>query len=154
MQSTTLRAVLFAVVCGLAVACGGDVLRDVREYTYPPDFQYLTEKEVQSTMGSLSAEINSLERVMQQPGGPQPADRRYVIDILTRIRTLSVELDSRAYSNHPKLREHGPRLQRDVSRALALAKEDPPNYNSAEQLADACSYCHAQRHDLETRPLP
>lgn len=145
IQIPGLLACLLLVACAV-VACAGDTLERVRSATYPPDFDYITKREIYSTMGALAADVDALDQIMWQPDGPALSDQEHVVEILSRMRTLARQLKPREHSNHPRIDQHAPELQHDIERALAAAKLAPPNYYYAGVVSGACTYCHAPRH--------
>jgi hypothetical protein len=131
----------------LCTACTAS-LESVRTFTYPPDFHYITAQQIHTTMGALATEVDALDQIMWQPNGPLPEDQARVVAILSQMQTLAHELMRREHSNHPRIDEHAPELQRDIQRALAASKMQPPNYYYAGVVSAACTYCHAPRHRL------
>lgn len=129
------------------LGCEGDALRRVRTVTYPPDFHYISEQEIRTTMGSLAIEVVALDEIMRQRGGPLPEDRDEVVAILTRMRGLAAQLKKGTKSNHPRIDRDAPRLKEDIDRALAAARTTTrPNYYDAGLVVGACTYCHVPRH--------
>jgi len=139
---------LLVVACG---ACSGEPLERVRDYTYPPDLHYITKQQIRTTMGALAAQVDALDEIMWQPGGPTGKDQARVVEILSQMRTLARELDPRAHSSHPRIEAHGARLRHDIERALAAARRAPPNYYYAGTVSGACTYCHEPRHRSQPR---
>ncbi len=140
--------VLLVLVAGAAISCQ-DTLRRLRTVTYPPDFHYLTEDEIRTTMGQLAVEIVALEEIMNQEGGPGEEDREAVVATLRRMQGLAAKLGDGTSTNHPRLDRGAPILQQDIERALAASKlTSPPNYYHAGRVVGACSTCHAPRHEV------
>ena len=140
MAAMRFPASLLAAIPILVVACA-DAPERVRRVTYPPDFRYFAEGEVEGLMQQLAAEVVALEQQMRGES-PEP-DPQAVVAILTRMRALTAELNRGALSNHPRIEAMGPRLRNDVERALGAARAQPPNYYFAGEVAGACRYCHA-----------
>ena len=136
----------FVALAVIILGCAGEPLERVRAATYPPDFHYITKQEIRTTMGALASEVYGLDSIMRQPGGPRLEDREIVIEILSRMQTLSRQLKRRERSNHPRIREHAPHLQRDIERALLSARREPPYYYHAGLVSGSCNYCHSPRH--------
>ena len=144
--ATTPRLAATLFLAASAIACQGDGLGQLRSVTYPPDFHYITRQEIQTTMGSLAVEVDELETLMWQEGGPLPENQGEVVAILTRMQQLASDLKRRAHSNHPRIDRDGPRLRQDIERALAAARIRPPNYYQAGLVSGACTSCHEPRH--------
>jgi hypothetical protein len=163
-------AVAVLVACVGLAACrgdggdGGGGLQRVREVTYPPDFHYITQREIRTTMDRLAVEIATLEAIMEKPGGPRPEDRQAVIESLERMEDLAAQLDQGDRSNHPRIEAEAPQLRADVRRALLAARTGSPNYYDTGRVVGACMYCHApaeapNRHEMDRRvvepePIP
>jgi hypothetical protein len=130
----------------VSTACGGDTMKRVREATYPPSFHYITESEIRTQMGSLAVEVAALDAIMWRPEGPGAGDQAKIVEILKRMRVLTRDLKKGARSNHPRIDRVGPRLQRDIERALEGARGASPNYYYAGLVSGACTYCHEPRH--------
>lgn len=143
------RALLAAcLLAAPGTGCAPESLERIRTVTYPPDFHYITKQQVRTTMGALASEVDALDQIMWRPKGPSPADQDQVVAILSQMRTLARQLKPREHSNHARIDEHAPELQRDIERALAAAKMKPPNYYYAGTVSGACTHCHAPRHRL------
>ncbi len=137
---------VFVVLMMVGLGCGGGPLKRVRAATYAPDFHYITKQEIRTTMGTLAAQLDTLDRIMWQVGGPRPEDRTEINEILSRMQVLATQLKRREQSNHPRIHAHASRLQRDIERALVSMGKEPPNYYFAGVISGACSYCHAPGH--------
>ncbi|MCA9510063.1 MAG: hypothetical protein R3E88_14965 [Myxococcota bacterium] len=142
-----LAASALAGVAAFAVAsCTGADLAQVRDFTYPPDFDYLTREELTTTMGALAREVDSLDRVMwAQTASPAEA-RDDVVAILERMHELASRLGEGGESNRPRVHHEAPRLIGDIERALAAVQKEPPDYFWAGRVSGSCTYCHEPRH--------
>ncbi len=114
--------------------------------TYPPDFRYITESQIRSTMGQLAAQIYALESLMAESETPLARDQRKITEILEAMQTSARELTRGKDTHHPDLNRYAPLLERRVDRALFGARLNPPNYFFAGAVSGACEYCHAPRH--------
>ena len=140
-----MKIIAFWVLLGLG-ACA-DAPERIRQHTYPQDFRYYQEGEIEGVMHQLAIELSALDEIMRKE--PRTAgDQAEIVAILTRMRGFSRELTRVPHSNHPRIDRYAPVLQRDLERALHDARRDPPNYYFAGEVAGSCSYCHVPRHDL------
>jgi hypothetical protein len=130
---------LGALIAGGGTSCN---LRQLRSFTYPPDFQYITREEIQTTMGGLAAQIVALDAVMGQEAGPGPGDQTRVVEILETMKGLAAELKRGRRSSHPRIDSAAPLLQEAIDRALSAARSTPPNYYFAGEVSGSCTYCH------------
>jgi hypothetical protein len=112
--------------------------------TYPPDFHYITQQEVRTTMGSLAVEIATLDALLGSEAVANSENRDAVIASLTRMRSLAGQLKKGARSNHPRIGANAPRLREDIESALDGARRLPvPDYYDAGRVVGSCNYCHA-----------
>jgi hypothetical protein len=145
MERTNLA--LLSLVLVLA-SCGDGGMQRLRTAQYPPDFHYITGKEIRTKMGELAVQVVALDAMLSRDGGARPADRDTVLEILTTMRTLAGQLvRGGAHSSHPRLDRDAPRLRADIDRAIAeLRMSEPPSYYQAGRVVGSCTYCHATRH--------
>lgn len=137
----------WGVVAGALVAagCAGETLGErVRSATYPPDFEYVTKKDVDSSMAKLAVDVQELNRLLRGQATALDATRKAeIVAVLERIQANSSALDSPSQrSNHPLIDSNLRMFREDVERALLSAKDDPPNYFLAGSVAGSCMYCH------------
>ncbi len=102
-------------------------------------------------MGSLAAQVRTLQALMAREGGIGAEDQDQVIAILTQMRSLAGQLKKAQDTQHPQVNRFAPQLQLNLDRALFGARRDPPNYAFAGTVAGSCEYCHAAR---EIEPPP
>jgi hypothetical protein len=134
------RSVLL-FVAALMVACESG--RHVREYTYPPSFEYIDESRLDSAMWMLAREVGRLEQTLRRPAGDPAAQQREVAEILLRMDEAAAGISTPGrVTQHPLLNRHLPRFREQLQRARADAGRTPPNYFTAATLAGSCSACH------------
>ena len=127
----------------LLPGCQRGELERVRSVTYPPDFHYISQQEIHTTMGQLAAEVSVLEAVMEKEGGPQPEDRATVVAALERMDRLAAELAKGTRSNHPRIGADAPRLRETIDRALVSARTGSSSYYDVGRVVGGCMYCHS-----------
>lgn len=141
--TATAVVVLVAGVSGCA-----DVGRTVRKVTYPPDFRYIPNKQVDSAMWQMAAAVRELDATLRNEALGEPAKQQRVLALLDRMQATSDRLDSGARdTNHPLLDHKVPRLSADIQAARIAASDTPPRYVLAGSVSGACIYCH-------TAPIP
>ena len=138
------RSVSVSILACVCAACLQS--QDVRRVTYPPDFRYVTEGEIRSTMGQLAVQMRALESLMMQSETPLPSDHQRVTEILTTMQALARDLTRGQDTHHPDLNRYAPVLEQRIDRALFAVRRTPPNYFFAGTISGACEYCHAPRH--------
>jgi hypothetical protein len=139
-----LALLAFAVFVGYA-ACGKTLPELLRSHTYPPDFRYVSEENLRSSMWLLGRETVELRSVLAD-ASLSDATRRTRAELLLggmeeTIQKLGVD---HAPSNHPELQEGLQALLTDVRVAREGVNHDPPNYFMAGSISGACLYCHGR----------
>ena len=139
----TLR-IYFSLLLALstqALACAG-FGPWLRQYTYPPDFRYITPEELHSTMWQLAYHSRELHRLMSLSSTPQ----LYRSDILEQLRGMeraAEKLDQSGWpTNHPLVDMNLANFRRDIRTAREAVEREPPNFLLAGPLTGACVYCH------------
>ena len=137
----------FGFVAGLLVgstltACAGFPAW-LRQYTYPPDFKYITQEQLRSTMWQLAQEVRELQVLMREPTATNERQRQEIVEHLTTMGDTASRLNTTGRSsNHPVIDHNLDALRRDITLARAAAEKDPPNYFLVGSVIDACVYCH------------
>jgi hypothetical protein len=128
---------LAALALSLVMGCA----KEIRRFTYPPEFQYLEGRELQSAMGRMIRAVRLLDEHLR--AGPQ-AER--VAELLAEIEENGRRLGSRHRpSNHPMIGEHIDLFLADVAAARRAAQAQPPSYFFAGSIVGSCRYCHTGR---------
>jgi len=138
---TWLLVGLTAVVLG----CRGSASR-IRDYTYPPDFRYIEQHELDTAMGRLAVAVERLNGRLRTSQTGDAGVQEAVVAELGEIGVIAGQLAGGVGTNHPWLDQHLGAFQQDIELARRAATHDPPNYYLAGNIAGACGYCH-QRGD-------
>jgi len=139
------RAACLSVVL-LLLSCTGDLGSTLRRHTYPPDFKYLTDEQVRSTMGQMAQLLSRLQGAMETEEDVDESARREIVALLRQLEDRARELGPGGWpSNHPEIRANVGRLRDDLQRARVAASSDPPNYYWAGAVSATCTICHASR---------
>lgn len=140
-RSLLLFAILSASVSFVACA---DLSGWMRRRTYPPDFHYISQEQLRSTMWQLAHHVRELDRILRGPDSAGGRGRDEIIKLLVGMEGAVDQLGRQGWpSNHPLMDANLGILQRDIALARAAAQRDPPNYIQAGLLAGACVYCHS-----------
>jgi len=124
------------------VACG-DGGASLREYTYPPSFEYVDESRLHSAMWELAGETETLDALLREPTSDPAAQQRAVAASLERMEAAVARLDTPGrVTQHPLLNRNLPRFRERVRRARADVATTPPYYGTAVGVAESCSMCH------------
>ena len=126
----------------LLAACAG-VAAQVREHTYPRDFEYVSHGEIHGVMGQLAAHVRSLDTLLAEGAPRDPARRRQVVEHLEAMEHIARALGSGdVRSNHARLDEGIDAFRGRLTSARRAAQAEPPNYYLAGSVSGACRYCH------------
>jgi hypothetical protein len=136
--------IIWCAVCVELLGCAG-VAKQVRQYTYPPDFRYITRDELRSTMWQLAYHSRELSQLMRGPDTPQQ-HRGEIIEQLRAMESAAARLGQSGWSsNHPLIDMNLPSFRRDIKGALEAVEHDPPNFLLVGPVTGACVYCHGGR---------
>lgn len=134
---------VFAVFTLFISACNPKIAQEIRRHTYPPEFNYITEKELKSTMWRFAAKVKQLEEVMREAKLSGEGAKREVTLILSEMEKISMDLGPQDWpGNHPKVSRHITMFRNDLVAARRALDLNPPNYYLAGSIAGACSHCH------------
>lgn len=134
--------VLLCAIAPLVVACA-HVASGVRQVTYPPDFRYITDDQLRSSMGRIAAGTARLDGLSRSPGGLAEHRDEVVATLLEMERIVSRLNPSDLPTNHPLLNANLERLRQDIQEARMAAQRDPPSLGRAEAVPGSCLICHA-----------
>jgi hypothetical protein len=117
----------------------------LRQYTYPPDFNYIPHDQIGSAMWQLAKDVRALEKVLREPGEVDEQRRVMISSLLDSMDEKAAKLNSRGRtSNHPMLDANLPIFRRDI--LLARQGVEKGNYTLVALLPGACVYCHGAAH--------
>jgi len=118
----------------------------IRKVTYPPEFVYLEQKEIDSEMLLLSLYIRQLNELLGGQDYISSEDQAQILEILSLINTTTDSLGAGSVdTNHLIIDDHVDQFKSDVIAAISAAKAIPPNYFIAGQLSGSCVACHQFR---------
>jgi hypothetical protein len=112
-----------------ALGCGG-FDKWVRQYTYPPDFRYITPEELHSTMWQLAYHSRELQRLMRLSDNPE-LYRDEIIEQLRGMERAAERLDQSGWpTNHPLVDMNLANFRNDIRIAREAVERDPPTFCS------------------------
>jgi len=126
-------------VCAPILGCG-DFAGWMRQYTYPPDFHYITEEQLRSTMWELAYHSRELNRLVSSPETAQQ-HRTEIVEQLGAMEQAAASLSGWP-TNHPVVDRNLPNFRRDLRVARESVEGEPPNFRPAVSLSHGCAYCH------------
>jgi hypothetical protein len=131
-----------AIASLVAFCACAEFAREVREHTYPRDFEYLSEGQIHSVMGQFALHVRRLDALLAE-GEERGVPRDHVVELLRAMEQLAQTLGSgEVRSNHPMLDEGIDGFRGRLGAARRAAERDPPNYYLAGTVSGACGYCH------------
>ena len=141
-----LRSPFILIIVNLIFFSGcADFTRRLRQHTYPPDFQYISREQLQSTMWQLAFHSRELDRLIRSPEPPLK-NRSEILEHLGAMERAAEQLDRSGWpTNHPLIDMNLSSFRRDIRLAREVAEREPPNFMLASPLAGACVYCHGGR---------
>ncbi len=128
----------------ILLGCSGSVLENVRKVTYPPDFNYISNEKLTSTMQQFAWYTGLLDNSLQDTI-PVPEEQRLnAISILEKMEELSHELgEQNLSSNHNIVSFNINQFRQNIINARNALQLDPPNYYLAGSVSAYCLNCHS-----------
>ena len=88
----------------LAIAGCNDIAATARKFTYPPDFNYVSDQEFRSQMEQLAFQLQVLDKALVKGNTGQPSQQQHVLDALRKMERIGSSLKAGdAGSSHPFL---------------------------------------------------
>lgn len=138
--------VLSAILATAVAACSPAATKEIRSWTYPPDFNYISSGELSSIMSQIATEIAALDALLRATDAPDEVTRQEVLQRLRALHRAAQQLGPGGWpSNHPRITDNADRFQRDIALALSAVQNQPPRYYLAGSLSGSCSICHGAR---------
>ena len=137
----SLPLLLVALLCaGLVFGCA-----QVRKTTYPGDYLYMDQPQVQSKMAQLSLYMRQMDEVLLDYTATSSDQQQRVLGLLNNIDKVTADLGGDITTNHPVIDEHIDQFKIAVNTAIHNARADPPNYYALGRLSGSCVGCHQNR---------
>ena len=158
MKANESRLILFSLLMAclaLLVASCSSLDTGIRARPFPSDMQYMPKEQLQTAMWVLAAEIQNLERLIEEPAELERSTRRTAVAAtLERMRMAAKTLDEPGRSSqHPLLDQNLGAFMTRLERAQRAVAQEPPNYFFAGTVAGSCYLCHGQNYtQLESNP--
>ena len=145
MAARTLFAIAVFASAHFAIACATDGPLGSVEFTAnPPVLNRIPRERIQSSMWALAAEVDALDRLLNESEGGNSVSRHEVDATLERMKIAARSIDQpRRTSQHPVLNRYLPRFIERLEHAQRATRRDPPNYYMASTIPGACLICHA-----------
>jgi len=138
-------AIALVVAVSSSSGCSPRAARTVRRFTYPPDFNYISNQQLKSAMWRLAQGVTRLNKLMTAGSERGDTPRDEVVGVLDSMEEAAKALGPGKWpSNHPRIGDNVDALRRDIHRARLAAQHDPPDYFFAGTISGACLYCHGR----------
>ena len=133
---------LAAIACASACAATWPTL--LRRHTYPPDFRYVSQEQLRSSMWLLGRETLELRSVLADPTLSEETRRTRAQLLLGGMESTVQKIGPGQWStNHSELRSGLQALESDIHLAREAVNHEPPSYFLAGSVSGACLYCHS-----------
>ena len=144
MLLNILKKSLLVASALILISCANGVLETVRKVTYPPDFNYISDEKLTTTMQQFAWYTTLLDNSLQDTL-PVPAEQRLnAISILHKMENLSHELgEQNLSSNHNIVSFNIRQFRQNIVNARDALLQDPPNYYLAGSVTAYCLNCHS-----------
>ncbi len=118
----------------------------IRKVTYPPEFIYLEQKDINNKMVLMSIYIRQMNQILSRKDNTNSEDQTRIVKLLSAINSTTDSLGAGSPdTNHLIIDGHIDQFKSDVIAAISAAKANPPNYFVAGQLSGSCVACHQFR---------
>jgi hypothetical protein len=141
-----ITTVLSGILATAMAGCSESTKKEIRTWTYPPDFNYISSSELSSIMAEIAIEVAALDTLLRATDAPDEITRQEVVQRLQALDRAAKRLGPGGWpSNHPRIADNAERFQRDIAQALNAAQKQPPQYYLAGSISGSCSICHGPR---------
>lgn len=137
------NALLLVAILAISACSNTGPAPVVRQFTYPPDFKYVSGQEFRSRMDQLAYQLQLLDQALAQSDVGQANQQRQVVETLGNIERVASSLQAgEAGSTHPFLKDFMSEFRSEVGQARSAASMNPPAYYLAGRVAGGCVNCH------------
>lgn len=137
----------FILILTLLTACQNGVLETVRKVTYPPDFNYISDKKLTNTMQTFAWYTTLLDNSFRDTSSISRDQRLSAIGILEKMEKLSLDLGTETLtSNHNIISFNIDQFRQRIIDARQGLQQNPPNYYRVGAVSGYCLNCHSRRN--------
>jgi hypothetical protein len=145
MRTKTSAMLVLASLLGLA-SCQNGPLETVRKVTYPPDFNYISQDKLKTTMQTFAWYTTLLDNTLRDSASVTGDQRLQAVRILEKMEKLSRDLGGENLtSNHAVVSNNIDRFRQSIIEARKGLLQEPPNYYLVGAVSGYCLDCHIQR---------
>ncbi len=141
-----LSRVSFNVVLAIVIGASMVGCEQIRKLTYPKDFTYLEQSEVDSLMRQMGDGIVRLNQLIAEAPVSDVSQQQKIIAELNELEKIATRLSGgHTQTNQIVINDHIEQFISDLGTAKMFAKINPPKYFKAEELGHSCQQCHKFR---------
>lgn len=135
-----------ALLAAIPLAAALGSCSTVRQHTYGPEFNYVPQERLESTMWRLAVHLDELDRRLRSPEATSPAVQADIVRTLAEMESATRELGPGGWpSNHPRVSRNVDSFRSALEAARRAAALRPPNYFLAGRISESCLHCHEGR---------
>jgi len=125
------------------------VPESIQKHTVPPNFYYIPQDRIESSMWMLAAEIHRLDELLRiSPDSTNVGLQREIQGSLRRMAAAVEQIDHPGRTTqHPALNRNLSRFADRIAKAQRGVDRTPPNYFQASALSGSCYLCHGSAED-------
>jgi len=125
------------------------VPESIQKHTVPPNFYYIPQDRIESSMWMLAAEIHRLDELLRiSPDSTNVGLQREIQGSLRRMAAAVEQIDHPGRTTqHPALNRNLSRFADRIAKAQRGVDRTPPNYFQASALSGSCYLCHGSVED-------
>ena len=118
---------------------------DTQREPVAPDFNYITDEQLESAMWQLAAGVTDIQAILSAESLVTRDQQIEVLAILDQMRAAVSELDPDAASpNHPQIAHNLDRFREMLTIARDSAAMESPRYFLVGNLSGTCLACHSR----------
>lgn len=114
----------------------------IRSATYPPEYIYLTDKELQSAMGDMATSLSSIDRLLDSSTLNYVPTLKIIAHLNNMLSVTNSLGEGNIDTNHLLLNAHLDEFQTSLQSAKTDLQKRPPDYLRVGKLIGTCSACH------------
>jgi len=142
ITSERLTLIILATVISFSIfGCA-----EIRKLTYPENFTYIEEKEVENLMHKMNESIGRLDQLVAEASPSDTDQQEKIIAELSKLERIAIKLSGEnKQTNQFVISDHIEGFTTDISTAKMFARLDPPKYHKVTHVVNACGECHQFR---------
>ena len=138
ISSITLLAV---IVIASTIGC-----ETIRELTYPKDFTYIEDKEVEALMRRMGQSVGKLDQLVAEAKPSDTEQQQKIIAELNKLEAIATRLSGdHTQTNQFVIGDHIEGFMSDLGNAKMFASMTPPRYDRVNYVTNECAKCHQFR---------